>query len=102
MLEGVVCYKKKSKVSVFQKKDREICRQKVLLNPSLVLYFGSYESSNLRSKSVRNFKLVLSGLCTERRPVEKLHRLWGQLYVLPPPPSTPVFLKGLDSPSRYV
>ena len=74
-------------------------RQKVLLNPSLVLYFGNYGSSNLHTKSVRNFQLFLSCFCIEKQPVEKYHRLWGQLSVLPPPPSTQVFLKGLDSPS---
>ena len=101
MLEGVVSCKKIYSI-LFQTKDHGIRRQKLLLNPSLVLYFGNYGSSNLRTKSVRNFQLVLSCLYTERRPVEKYHRLWGQLSVLPPPPSTQVFLKGLDSPFRYV
>ena len=41
---------------VFQTRDNGICR----LNPSLAIYFGNYESSNVRTKSVRNFQLVLS------------------------------------------
>ena len=37
-------------------------QEKVRLNPSLVLYFGDYvyESSNVRTKSVRNFQPGLS------------------------------------------
>ena len=70
MLEGVVSHKKIEGICI-QMKDPEIRRQKVFLNPSLVLNFGNYESSNLRTKSVWNFQLVLSWLCTDRRPVEK-------------------------------
>ena len=36
---------RKSKISVFQTKDRGIRRQKVFFNPTLVLYFRNYESS---------------------------------------------------------
>ena len=50
----------KSKVLVFQTKDNGIHRQEICLNPSLVLYFGNYASSNMRTKSVPNFQLVLS------------------------------------------
>ena len=50
----------KLKVYVFQTKGNELCRQKVHLNPSLVLYSGSCESSNMRTNSARNFQLVLS------------------------------------------
>ena len=49
-----------SKISVFQTKDNGICRQKVRFNPSLLLDFGNYENSNVRTKSVRNLQLVLS------------------------------------------
>ena len=53
-------------------KDNGICRQNACLNPSLVLYFGNYESSKVSTKSVRNFQLVyLDRLCTKRRPVKK-------------------------------
>ena len=79
MLEGVVCHKKIESICI-SKKDREIRRQKVLLNPSVVLYFGSYESSNLLTKSVRNFKLVLSGPCTERRQ-SKSNIAFGDSYL---------------------
>ena len=34
----------KSKMSVFQTRDNGVSRQKVRLNPSLVLYFGSYKN----------------------------------------------------------
>ena len=50
----------KWKVSVFQMKDNGICWQKVPLNPSFVLNFRNYESSNLGTKSVQRFHLVLS------------------------------------------
>ena len=43
-------------------KDNGICRQKLCLNPSLVLYFENFESSNIHTKSVWNFQLVLSWL----------------------------------------
>ena len=43
-------------------KDNGIRRQKVLLNPTLVLYFGRYKSSKVCTKSVWNFQLVLSSL----------------------------------------
>ena len=55
-----------SEVFVFQTKDNGIHRQKEHLTPSLVLYFGNYESSNLRIKYVRNFQLVLSWLSLYR------------------------------------
>ena len=50
----------KSKVCVFQTKDNGLCRQKVSLNPSLLIYSGNCESSKVRTNSVRNFQLVLS------------------------------------------
>ena len=49
----------KLKVYVFLKKDNGLCRQRVRLNPSLALYSGNCESSNLHTTSVRNFQLVL-------------------------------------------
>ena len=54
--------KQNSTVSVFQTKDNGIRRQKVLLNPTLVLYFENYASSNMSTKSVRSFQLDLSWL----------------------------------------
>ena len=55
-----IFYALKPRVSVFQTKDDEVCRQKVLLNLSLVLYFENYERPNLHTKCVRNFQQVLS------------------------------------------
>ena len=53
----------KSKVYVFQTKDNGLCRQKVRLNPSLVLYSGNCEfkhAHQLRAELSTSFVWMVS------------------------------------------